>query len=423
MVSICTSFLSLCILQTVNKQILYISYDGMTDPLGQSQVIPYLIGLSKAGYKITLLSCEKKEKYEQQGQYIHSLLKENDIQWAYIFFTSSPPILAKYYDLFQLKRKAVQLQKAHNFSLVHCRSYVSAAVGLMLKQKFGLKFLFDIRGFWVDERVDGGLWNLKNPIYKYAYKKYKIKEANYISNADTIVSLTENGKREMQKWKSCKGTVIDVIPCCADYDLFSIQTSSEKESGKVSLGFSKTDFVLSYLGSIGTWYMLDEMLDFFVVLKSYKNNAKFLFVSNGEEIIIQDAAKRKRISIADIKIVNAKRKDVPQSIKASDLSLSFIKPAYSKKSSSPTKLGELLAMGIPTVCNTKIGDIDEIIIDTRGGLLINGFGVSEYKKAIEQLDEFYKKYNPEEIRERSKKQYDLNNGVEKYKVIYQRLLM
>jgi len=29
----------------MNKKILYISYDGMTDPLGEGQVINYLIGL------------------------------------------------------------------------------------------------------------------------------------------------------------------------------------------------------------------------------------------------------------------------------------------------------------------------------------------------------------------------------------------
>ena len=60
----------------------------MTDPLGQSQVIPYLIGLSKAGYKITLLSCEKKQKFENQGTFIANLLKENNIQWEHVFFTS-----------------------------------------------------------------------------------------------------------------------------------------------------------------------------------------------------------------------------------------------------------------------------------------------------------------------------------------------
>lgn len=42
------------------KQVLYISYDGMTDPLGQSQVLPYLVGLSKEGFQFTLVSCEKR---------------------------------------------------------------------------------------------------------------------------------------------------------------------------------------------------------------------------------------------------------------------------------------------------------------------------------------------------------------------------
>ena len=35
---------------------LYISYDGMTDPLGRSQVLPYLEGLAKRGHEITLVS-------------------------------------------------------------------------------------------------------------------------------------------------------------------------------------------------------------------------------------------------------------------------------------------------------------------------------------------------------------------------------
>ncbi len=394
----------------------------MTDPLGQSQVIPYLIGLSKAGYTITLLSCEKKDKFEVQGEFIANLLKTNSIKWEHVFFTSSPPILSKFYDLNKIKRTAVRLHKFNNFSLVHCRSYVAAAIGYYLKKKFGIKFLFDIRGFWVDERVDGGLWNLKNPIYKQAYKIYKKKEANYIGAADTIVSLTENGKQEMQKWSSYKNAPIDVIPCCADYDLFSLQTAEEQAVSKSDLGFHENDFVVSYLGSIGTWYMLNEMLDFFKIIKTNYSDAKFLFVSNGEEATILSSVKQKGISITDIKIVNAKRKDVPKFIKASNISLSFIKPAYSKKSSSPTKLGELLAMGIPVICNRKIGDVDDIIVNTKGGLLINDFSNESYLTALEHLPKYFSTYSPSEIRELSKRYYDLNDGIEKYKKIYLRLL-
>ncbi len=42
------------------KHILFVSYDGMTDPLGQSQVLPYIREISKSNYRYTLISFEKK---------------------------------------------------------------------------------------------------------------------------------------------------------------------------------------------------------------------------------------------------------------------------------------------------------------------------------------------------------------------------
>src|SRR4051794_20204501 len=44
--------------------VLYITYDGLTDPLGRSQVLPYLTGLAERGHRITVLSCEKPERMD-----------------------------------------------------------------------------------------------------------------------------------------------------------------------------------------------------------------------------------------------------------------------------------------------------------------------------------------------------------------------
>ena len=33
-----------------------------------------------------------------------------------------------------------------------------------MKMSYRTKFIFDMRGFWADERVEGDLWNLKNII-------------------------------------------------------------------------------------------------------------------------------------------------------------------------------------------------------------------------------------------------------------------
>jgi glycosyltransferase involved in cell wall biosynthesis len=85
-------------------------------------------------------------------------------------------------------------------------------------------------------------------------------------------------------------------------------------------------------------------------------------------------------------------------------------------------LGELLAMGIPVICNREIGDVDDIIINTKGGVLINDFSCDSFENGVENLVNYLSDYSPSEIRERSKKYYDLNDGIEKYKKIYQRLL-
>ena len=62
-------------------KILYLSYDGLTDPLGQSQVIPYCRGLADKGYEIHIVSCEKKVNFSLKRMEIQLLLSESNIKW------------------------------------------------------------------------------------------------------------------------------------------------------------------------------------------------------------------------------------------------------------------------------------------------------------------------------------------------------
>ncbi len=50
---------------TEKINVLYLSYDGMTDPLGQSQVLPYNKGLSKKGVYFHLISFEKQDRFSK----------------------------------------------------------------------------------------------------------------------------------------------------------------------------------------------------------------------------------------------------------------------------------------------------------------------------------------------------------------------
>ncbi len=405
-------------MQPIN--VLYISYDGMTDPLGQSQVIPYLQGLSKLGYAFTLISFEKAERYEKNRAAISAMLQQSNIGWQPLPYTKKPPVLSTIWDLQKMKQKAVALHHQKQFKIVHCRSYISAMVGIDMQKQFGVKFLFDMRGFYADERVEGGVWNLSNPLFKQVYKFFKKKEELFFSAADYSVCLTKKGVDIIHSWKHIKNQPIpiEVIPCCADLDLFSeksIDVSLLRQL-KQQFNLANNQFVLSYLGSVGTWYMLDEMLDFFKCLLRTKPDAKFLFITGDASGDILAKAKSKGIPEACFIITPAPHKQVPTYLALSNCSIFFIKPVFSKSASSPTKQGEIMGMGMPHICNAGVGDVDEII-DEKSGVLIKTLNDAEYEKAIHTL--LNTTYDSTYIRQRAEQIYSLVVGVEKYKKIYQ----
>lgn len=391
------------------KNVLYLTYDGLTDPLGQSQILPYLCGLSRE-YSITIVSFEKPDRLAIDRDRIQRLCDDNGLRWVPLLYHKRPPILSTVYDVWILGRKARSLHRKHAFSIVHCRSYITALVGLMMKRRLGVKFIFDMRGFWADERVDGGLWKLNNPLYKAIYSFFKHKEAQFVAHADTVVSLTENARMEILTWNLT--TRIAVIPCCVDLHHFNPGQVPEtrKEALRLALGLAREDFVLLYLGSFGTWYMAGEMLDFFAALKAVNPAARFL-------IITPDPVDLGEFRYKEAVIIRkASRSEVPEYISLAHVSVLFIKPAFSKKASSATKMAEILAMGIPVVTNEGWGDIELFKGNLPGLATVRDR--TDYSSVLSSLSE-----EPDltTIREGAAQRFSLIKGIECYREIYRAL--
>lgn len=395
----------------------------MTDPLGQSQVLPYLGGLSKKGHKITLLSFEKTNRYAAQSKHIKAICDDFNIEWAPQSYTSTPPVLSSLKDFYTMKKIAVKLHRQKAFDVVHARGYLPAMAGQVLQSKYGVKLLFDMRGFWPDERAEGGIWNRKHPVFNLVYKYFKNKERSLFKTADAVVSLTQAGKNIIQQWPfvKLKPDEVSVIPCCADFDHFSPENidASKKASFREALSL-KNDFVLSYLGSIGSWYMLSEMLDFFKVLLEFKPKAKMLFITPNEAEKIRSEAAHKDIDNRQIVCHGVTRHDVPALLSLSDLSVFFIKPVFSKQASSPTKLAEILAMGIPAIANAGVGDVDLIYRKHFPDLLVHKFDESDYRQTLNTY------FNGPAIDQRqlvkvARQYFSLTDGIEKYHEIYSEL--
>ncbi|MBS1920203.1 MAG: glycosyltransferase [Bacteroidetes bacterium] len=404
------------------KKVLYITYDGLTDPLGQSQIIPYLQGLTKQGYQFTILSFEKKERYHKEGGLIKQITDEAGIFWNPLFFSKNPPILSKIYDRWKMRKMAKKLHRQYKFDLIHCRSYIAAEIGLYLKKKTRVKFLFDMRGFWADEKVDNGQWDLKNPLFKKIYRHYKKKEKEFLLHADAIVSLTEAAKNELLKKQEYKSLDIDVIPCCADLTLFNYENFDLNSDGafKKQLGISSDQKIIAYLGSVGGWYMTHEMFLFYKQLLEKYPSFIMLFLTKDDPSKVLQEAEAAGIPGKKIMVMYAERKVLPKYLDICDCSIFFIRPTYSKMASSPTKHAELMGMGIPVICN-DIGDTGTIINKTNSGLIVEKFTEQEYDKIINQVPGFLK-LDKKQIRKAALQHFDLSDGIAKYLQIYNRVI-
>jgi glycosyltransferase involved in cell wall biosynthesis len=404
------------------KKVLYISYDGLTDALGQSQVLPYVVGLSKLGYSFTLISCEKPGKWEKGRKQIEDICKEHQINWQPIVYHKKLPVISAMRNTSNIRKLAFKLHHQLNFSMVHCRSYISSMIGLELKRKKNIRFIFDMRGFYADERVDGKVWNLSNPVYRLVFNFFKSKEKAYVQFSDAIVSLTEAGKKIMEAWPTVKyHDKITVIPCSVDTDLFDPGKLDPEKLDRLKTEID-SPLVVGYYGSIGTWYMLNEMLEQFgSILKKYPT-AKFLIVSNDiEGIDIEKILSEKRIDKNSVIITSCGRIDMPYYISITDVALFFIKPCFSKLASSPTKHGEIMSMGKPLITNSGVGDMDAIVHSTRSGYAIKAFNEQEYDAAADQI-ETLRKLDPVLIRQEGMKIYSLELAVKKYAGIYETVL-
>ncbi len=373
---------------------LFLTYDGLTDPLGQSQILPYLRGQAARGYRVSVVSCEKPASLKKAGglNQARATIEADGLEWHPLVYHKKPPVLSTIYDVWRMNRTAKALHAQDPFALIHCRSYLPALAGAPLCRtgSRGPRFLFDMRGLWADERIDGNLWPQGSPLYRAIYRYFKSKERQFLQQADGIVSLTHAAKSEIESWfqPSSLRAEITVIPCCCDSQVFDPASIDEVvlEQMRNQLQLQKDEFLLGYLGSLGTWYLLDEMLLFFRRLLEGRPDAKFLLITNDPDKDIFARAESLGLERDRLRVVSLNRSQIPAALSLVTLGVSLIKPAYSKIASSPTKLAEMLSMGIPVVCNSGVGDAAYLHSHYPIGPLLPGFTEADFDQVLSELD-------------------------------------
>lgn len=401
---------------------LFITYDGLLDPLGGSQILPYLKGIAAHPRRLHILSFEKPERYTQGAQQLLAELSALGIGWSPLPFTTRAGKVGKLWDLARMYLTAIRLQQQHRFAIIHCRSYQAMQVGCLLKRLMGAKTLFDMRGLWVDERVDGGIWHLDRWMDRLAYGVYKRIEKRLLACADHVIALTERVVPELRRLSPHMKSKVTVIPCCADFDHFTVPAQAQRLGVRAELGMPADARVMAYLGSLGTWYMLEDMLRLFAQAQAHWGNVYLLLVTRDwraeHEALLSEmglASLRERIRIRP-----ATRAEVPALLGCADVMLSFIKPAYSKMASSPTKLAEAFAVGVPAISNTGIGDVDEMTMTLNAGALVDLHDAESMTRVVTKLNTIAAEGGTA-LRERSRATFGLEVAEAQYRRVYQDL--
>ncbi len=401
----------------MTTHVLYLSYDGMTDPLGYSQVISYLKKIAEQQVRFTLISFEKPARWQQHGETLHQELAAYPIRWIPLVYHKSPPILSTLYDLWRLRQLAKRVQQEDAADIVHCRGYLTAIIGHWLQKKAGVRFLFDMRAFFADERRESGQWRANHPLYSRVYGYFKRKEKEFLSDADAVVSLTHKGKSVLETWGT--HAPIHVIPCAADLNHFSPNHVSEVQRNNLKTKLSISDqFVLTYVGSLGR-YLPEAMMLFFRQLRLQQPSAVFLLLTQESPRIIVELAARHGIPQSALRIQSVERSEMPTYLSLANWGIFFASTGLGKTLYSPVKMGELLAMGIPLICNQGLGDADTFIETFQVGYTLTDFSPESMQVTVRHM--LQNPPNPENMLKAAKTIFQLEEGAAKYKAIYTQL--
>lgn len=404
---------------------LYLCYFGIREPLVQTQVLPYLRQLVAAGVEVILLTFEpdlrrgwtKQELSEESMR-----LAAKGLQWFYLPYHKRPSLPATLYDILAGAFLASRLIRKRGIQIIHARSHVPAVMGAIAKWASGGYLIFDVRGFMPEEYTDGGVWPAGGRLYRWT----KAVERRLFSASDAFVVLTEKARNILFPGcvdRDTLGRPIEVIPCCVDAERFRLAATTSREQLRQELNLTRRRVII-YVGALGGWYLTEEMTEFLATAHRQDQATFSLILTQSEPSRLKERLRELGITERDYLVRQVPPEEVPRYLKAADIGLSFIKPCYSKLSSSPTKIAEYLAGGLPVVSTAGIGDVDEILEGDRVGVVVREFNREAYLEALLAIDALRR--DPElESRRRAGafSRFDLERvGGQRYRRLYSRLL-
>ena len=156
-------------------------------------------------------------------------------------------------------------------------------------------------------------------------------------------------------------------------------------------------------------------------------DARFLVLNKGGHEQIRRDLVAAGVDLNRVELRESPFDQVASHIGRMDAGIFFIKPAWSKRASAPTRMGEFLGCGKPCLANGGVGDVEEIFaqsetgivlpVDHEGRLVTRDFG-DELESLIGLAS---RKDTGRRCRNTAEQHFSLEAGVKAYSQIYRSL--
>ena len=387
-------------------RVAYVSYDGLLEPLGASQVLPHVVGLAERGFDMGVVSFEKDEDLRDENALgeVRARLSSHGVDWTHFRYHRRPTLPATAYDIAVATRHLRQIRP----QVVHARSYVAATMASLGTRKGDGRLLFDMRGFWIDERIEGQGWD---PEGLKARQGRRVEQA-LLARADHVVHLTDAGRAALHGGCGPGPGRHSTIPTCVDLERFSVP--ADRPSLRVKLGLPPKGPVLIHSGTLGARYQIGRTLDIGRRFAE-RSGGSFVIVTRDLEGVSRRAAEMGVPAV----IRSASPGEMPEWIAAADFGLALVAPGPAGVASAPTKVGEYLASGLGVVA-TRVGDLAAQLGRARYSRVIGpGAGGDEIVNWL--LSQPSAGPREDESRLLAERYYDLSDALDAYEEIYRSL--
>jgi len=392
-------------------EVLYLSYNGIAEPLVESQVLAYLRRLAATGLRFTLLTFERQPIGAEREAALRAALAADGIRWHWLRSRAGWGPLSSLLDVRRGLAAVRALHARHGFRLVHARSFLPALIAQRFKRRSGVPYLNDLRGFWIDEKVYRGRLRGDGAVYRIA----KRLEAQVLRDSDYIVSLSERGARELGRFDAWRGGALPplaTIPTCVDLDRF-------RPAGTKA----PTQPLFGYVGSLSEEYLPEEIIAWFAAARRRFPDSRLELVTRSAPAPLRAALARHGVPEDCVRLHALAPAQVPAQIPHFDAALSFIRPHFAKLASCPTKVGEYLACGVPVIGNRGIGDLDALLGDGGAGCVLADFAPETRAQSFDHLQRLWQ--DPAlaaRCRALAERHFSLAEGCARYAAAYERLL-